>query len=345
VPGYAEARAVLPLDEFSSPERLDLSRYAPAIRELLTHEGRHWAGVNTCYTLGLYHNRAMLRKAGWPEPPRTISELDRAADALTRRTPQGRIERAGFLQNMPGWWPYFWVFMFGGQLYDPIADKATIADPPCLRAFEWIRQCAARLSPAATASFAAAFGHSYHQAQDPFMTGRIAMIVQGPWLANFIRTYHPELDYACAPVPVADELYNPDQPAGMLEADVLMIPRGCPHPQEAYEFLCFTQRQDVQEELATAHCKPSPLLAVSPGFMERHPNPGVRVHDAIAKSSAVQVLPRTRAWKQYSDLTTAAFDAIWAGADPAAELGRVQARAQELIDTAAARRRQRGGAA
>ena len=42
----------------------------PAVRDLLWHEGRQWAGVNTCYTLGLYYNRALFR--------------DRLAGALTR---------------------------------------------------------------------------------------------------------------------------------------------------------------------------------------------------------------------------------------------------------------------
>ncbi len=54
--------------------------------------------------------------------------------------------------------------------------------------------------------------------------------------------------------------------------------------------------------------------------MERHPNRGIAVFDAIAKSPNVQVLPRTRAWKQYSDLLTSSFDAIWGGADAAAEM-------------------------
>lgn len=345
IPGYAEAGAVMPLDEFTTPEPLDLFRYTPGIRELLTHEGRQWAGVNTCYTLGLYYNRSMLREAGHTEPPQTISQLDALADTLTRRTAQGRIEQAGFLQNLPGWWPYFWPIMFGGRLYDYANDRAIIAEPACIAAFEWIRDSADRFGPAASSTFAAAFGRSIHSAQDPFITGKVAMIIQGPWLANFIRAYNPTMEYACAPVPVADGLFNPSLPTGLLEADVLMIPRGSPHPQEAYEFLHFTQRTDIQEELATAHCKPSPFIRTSAGFYESHPNPSVRVHDAIAKSPAARILPRTRVWKQYSDLTISAFDAVWAGADPAAELGRVQSRAQELLDTAASRRRLRQAAA
>jgi hypothetical protein len=66
------------------------------------------------------------------------------------------------------------------------------------------------------------------------------------------------------------------------------------------------------------------------------------VHDRISKSPNVQILPRTRVWKQYGDLIGSAFDSVWSGADPAGELARIQARAQQLMDTAAERRRQRG---
>lgn len=74
-----------------------------------------------------------------------------------------------------------------------------------------------------------------------------------PWLANFIRAYRPDLDYSAAAVPVVAEALDPERPAGLLEADVIMIPRGCRHPDQAYRFLRFMQTRDVQEELATAH--------------------------------------------------------------------------------------------
>jgi ABC-type glycerol-3-phosphate transport system substrate-binding protein len=343
VPGYAEAKAAIPLDEFASLGGIDPSAYAPAIKDLLWYEGRQWAGVNTCYTLGLYYNRALFRKASLDptKPPRTIPELDDAAARLTRKDAQGRIEQAGFLQNVPGWWPYFWPTCFGGSLYSESTRRATCADSACVASFDWARATAAKYGIPETRSFAAGFGRSIHSAQDPFISGRMAMIVQGPWLANFIRSLRPGLDYACAPVSVAPEVLDPDHPRGLLEADILIIPRGCRHPKEAYQFLRFMQTQEVQEELAIAHCKPSPFLRMSPGFMEHHPHPSIAVFDAIAKSPHVQVLPRTPAWKQYSDLLTSAFDSVWGGADAAAVLAGVQTQAQALIDSAAAMRQKR----
>jgi ABC-type glycerol-3-phosphate transport system substrate-binding protein len=339
----ADRDAVADADTVADADALDPASYAPAVRRLLTHEGHQWAGVTTCHTMALYCNVAMLRLAGLAAP-RTVDELDAAADALTRLGAEGRIERAGFLPNVPKWWPYAWPAMFGGALYDAAADRATLLAPENLAAYEWISARAARHGRAATTAFAAGFGRAHNSALDPFLTERVAMIVQGPWLARLAQRHAPQLEYACVPMPMPRGRADGSAPAGMLEADVLAIPRGARRTEEAFEFLAYVQRQEVLEELAAAHCKPSPLREVSAGFRRAHPNPHVGVFESVAKSPAVMTAPPTRVWPQYADLIGAAFDRIWAGAEVAAELRSVQARAQELLDRARSLRARRARA-
>lgn len=335
IPQLAAANAAIPLNEFASRSSpIDPAVYAPAIARLLTINNQQWAGVNTCYTLALYYNKSLLREAGLDpdKPPQTISQLNTLSDALTQRDSEGHITRAGFLHNLPGWWPYFWPVMFGGTLFDPATQQATITSRECLAAYTWARDHAARLGPTETTRFASAYGRSFHSPQDPFFSARLAAIVQGPWIASFLKHYAPKLDYGCVPVPVADHLLNPGVPRGLLESDILVIPRGCPHPEESFEFFQFMQQQIVQEELAAAHGKSSPMSRVSPDFARNHVNPYVNIHDAIAKSPAVEILPQTTAWQAYSDVTIGAFESIWQGADPRTTLSAVQSRAQQLID-------------
>ena len=344
---FAEARAAMSLDEFASrPGAIDPSIYKPAVARMLSHQGRQWAGVNTCYTLALYCNRAILASAG-ADPsrlPRTIEELDALAERLIERDAQGKLTRVGFVPNLPSWWPYFWPIMFGGSLYDAAHDRATVASEECIRAYQWIGRCAARISPEAAGAFANSYARSFHSPEDPFISGHAAMIVQGPWLANFIRHYNPSLDYAAVPVPLSPDMPDPDQPRGMLEADVLMIPRGCPHPEESFAFLSYMQSQEIQEQLASEHCKSSPMARVSEEFMRTHANKSVAVHDAITASPRVEVLPQTRAWKPYADLLIGAFDEVWSGGDAQAIMSRVQSRAQAILDKAAVLRSRREGA-
>ena len=343
IPLFAEAGAIIPLSTFGSAQSLQAEHYAPAVWRMLTYEDELWAGVTTCYTLALYYNRKQYREVGLDpdRPPRTVSELDNYAETLTSIDKDDRLARAGFMPNIPNWWPYFWPVMFGGSFYDKQTNQATLLTPENIAAYRWVAEYPRKYGRLGTQSFGAGFSRSFHSPQDPFLLGRVAMIIQGPWIANFIRRYAPDFEYGCAPAPVVDELFDPAQPRGLLESDVLVIPNGCPHPEEAFEFLLFVQRQESQEQLATDHCKPSPLGDVPPSFMRDHPNDYVAVHDAIAKSDAVYAAPQTRVWKQYADRIGSAFDAIWAGGDVKTELQSVQNRVQQLLDQASTRRRQR----
>lgn len=332
VPHYAEARAVMAMDEFARSDEFDLDRYAPHVRDILTHEGRAWGGINTCSTSALFFNRTHLREIGLDAPPRTLDAFDEAAAALTVTDATGRIQRAGFLQTLPGWWPYLWALIFDCPLYDPATHRAIIADDRAIAAMHWVQETARRLGVGATRAFSGAFPRTYHSAQDPFISERVSMILQGPWLSAFIREHNPALDWGCVPMPLPADAPEPHLARGMVEGDVLMIPRGCPHPEEAFDFLLFTQLRENQELLAKVHGKGSPMREISDSFREGHTNPEVTVFDAIARSHRARILPQTRIWKQYADMVMSAFDAVWGGESPESALLLVERRAQQLLD-------------
>ena len=343
IPQYAEAAAVIPIESFKGSEVLGEALYTPALWRLLSHEGKQWGGVSACHSLAFYYNRARFRDANIASPPKTIAELDALMDRFTERDAKGGIKSTSFCQPIPDWWLFFWPFLFGGDIYDQVANRATMDSPECISAFQWVSDCAARLGREEGRAFASSFNRSIDSADDPFFNARVAMIMQGPWIANFARTYKPSLDFAVAPLPVDAAVYDPAQPITMIEADVLMIPKGCPHPEEAFEFLLFTQRREVHERLAAEHFKPSGLRSVSPEFVSRHPHPFIKVHNDMMQSPRARVQPRTRTWKEYSDLINGAFDAIWKGDDVGRQLTTVQSRIQSVIDDSAARLRQRRG--
>jgi len=346
LPLYAQSGAAMALDEFPQAPELDPSRYAPSVDRMLTHEGKRWAGVSTCYSIALYCNRNMFRRAGLDpqrDLPATTEELDAIVERFTRRDDRGNYAELGFLPGLPDWWPYLWPILHDATLYDPVAERATTADADVVAAYEWVQSFARRFGAESSLRFISGFGRAFSSAEDPFLAERVAMITQGPWIANFASRYASRADYVAIPLPVPRAIYDPARPVGMIEADVVIIPRGCPHPQESFEFLRWLQRQDVLESLASDHGKGSPLVQTSASFHAAHPNRSVAVHDQITRSPRAHVAPGTRSWPQYANLMRSAYESIWSGADVRTVLTETAQRTQALLDAAARLRRVRRG--
>lgn len=350
VPLYAETNAILPLDEFDSRHNVRLDRIALAFQSSCTHPDstgreRLWAVVSTGGTLAMYYNRAMFRDAGLDRPPNTISEMDEMNEKLTRKSASGVIERAGFLHSEPGWWSWIWAYHFGGSMYDPSQNKSLIASRENINAMSWVAENSRRLGVDAVRRFKSGFATEYASRKNALLDEKVAMNVQGPWLANVIGRYRPDLDYGVAPFPVIDGLFRPDEPIGLVDCDVLVIPRGVKHPEASMEFVAYTQRREVVEYLATKHYKGSPLADVSEDFVRNHPNRGVAVHQAIANSPRGFLCPRTRTWPEMKDELDAMFQRVWGHEKPVrSSLEEVDTRVQKVLDLAAQRSARRRSA-
>ncbi|MEZ5277543.1 MAG: hypothetical protein R3F07_14270 [Opitutaceae bacterium] len=75
------------------------------------------------------------------------------------------------------------------------------------------------------------------------------------------------------------------------EPDSFSIPAGARHPQEAFRFLVYVNRQDVLEKLALGHRKMTSLRAVSESFLARHPHPYIKDFIDLAASPNVTRTP------------------------------------------------------
>jgi ABC-type glycerol-3-phosphate transport system substrate-binding protein len=341
IPSFAQSKAILPLDDLAAGAGLSLDAYARGVVPIMRQDGKWWGVVNTCGTGALYYNRELFKAAGIEEPPRTIDELDACQERLTRRERDGRLVRAGFLQSEPGWWSWSWGYPFGARPYDEASGRAELDSAGNIAAYRWVRGYVERLGGDRAQQFQAGFGN-YDSPLNAFLSGRVAMVLQGPWLANVINAYKPAMDYGVAPFPVVGSLYRPEEPVGFIDPDVLVIPRGVKRPEACMEFIAYTQRPEAVEALATAHCKNSTLARSSVDFLEKHPNRGVRVHDAIVKSPRSYIAPRTASWPQLKEEINASFQSIWTmRAAPESELVSLRGRAQVILDRAADQRRRR----
>lgn len=281
IPQFAAQGALLDLTTLAPQAGIRVENFKPIWRDVGTFDGRLFGLPCAPFTVALFYNRTLFRDAGLDpdRPPETTAQLDEFMRRLTRRDPSGRITQLGFTAwpGMLGWWHWAWPYFFGERLWD--GRRFTIDTPAGRAALQWLWNQRQEYGVAALLAFETS-NLPIEGPDNPFLAGKLAMVMQGPWMTNWINKYAPGLDYAVARFP-SD---TPERRAVLASADVLVVPATARHPREALVFLEYLMRPDVMEELALAHGKLSPYRTPSAAFFERHPNPHVRVFEALADS-------------------------------------------------------------
>ena len=347
VPDFAEKGALTPIDGALRRKGISQDTFIPVFWDLCGNRGFQWAVPTTPASLALHYNRAIFRDAGLDpdKPPQSLAELEAMNEKLTlveitrtgqvvrvaygQLTPaekQARtfsIVRVGHLPQEPGWWLDMMGVWFGGSLYD--GNRRITADAPGnLAAFRWFRDTAEKYGIENLRNYGAS-GGNFASPQNPFLSGRVAMELQGVWMYNFIEKYAPDLDWGVAPFPAVDPVTGKD--TTIVECDVLVIPRGAPHAAEAFEFMAYLCQRGPAEKLAIGQRKFTALRDVSPEFFAQHPNPHIREFVRLANSSNARSVPRLSIWREYQEeLRVAAGNAMWLVTPPEEALAQVQQR-------------------
>ncbi|MET0791850.1 MAG: extracellular solute-binding protein, partial [Polyangiaceae bacterium] len=284
------------------------------------------------------------------KPPTTIEELDAYAERLTQwevTLPSGekvvrsgylpdvpdsqkRLIQAGFLPSEPGWWSYGWGYFFGGSLLGN-PERITAADPANVRGFEWMASYSKHLGVGLIKRFRSGFGNS-SSPQSAFLSGKVAMVLQGVWMHNFIEKYAPGLQWSAAPFPYPQA--HPELASTTsADADVLVIPKDSAHPSEAFEFIRYMTTQPALEKLCLGQQKFTPLNDVSDEFWRVHPNPYIRLFRALGTSKNAFSIPKTGVWNEYKRELDNAVDMTQnLTQPPATALGNVQSKMQAALD-------------
>ena len=309
IPVFAAQNALVPLDTMLADASIGPETYVAAYWRLGVYRGKVWALPTTPSTLALHWNKKLFREAGLdPErPPRTIGELDEYAEKLTRCDENGRIIQTGFLPTEPGWWKYAWGLWFGGTLWNG-HDRITANSPENLAAMKWVLGYVDRYGAGELDRFKKTFG-GFSSADNAFFTGKVAMELQGVWMAKFISRYAPEdFEWGAAPFPSAVPGLND---LTIAEADMIGIPQGARHPREAFEFIKFMATPEGMEILCGGHGKHSPLRKTSPGWLANHPNKAVGVFSKLGESPNCRRTPPIGIWREYNQAWGRAFDDVW----------------------------------
>lgn len=195
---------------------------------------------------GLFYNKVLFKEVGLDpdQPPRTFAELDEYAEKITLRDTQGKYERLGFV---PWSGPIFlinYIWMFGGELWDPEAFEVTVNDEASMKALEWMYSYVEKYGFEAVKGFTGGFGVGE---ADPFITGDIGMSMNGNWALGFFDqyAYTEDFDYGVASWPQAP---GGSYPMSWGSAWGACIPTEAEYPDQAWELLKYLGGEYFQRE-------------------------------------------------------------------------------------------------
>ena len=220
--------------------------FFPHTWDMVYFDGHIWGVPTTTDTYCLVWNKTAFREAGLDpdRPPETWDEFMEYIVRLTVRGEGGAIEQMGFLPWIPWDQSFMWGVLFGGQWVNPETGRSEAGrDPNIIASFAWQQsftmdpeaetQLPHAMHPERIESFSRGLG-DYMSANNPFYSGRVAMISEGEWQVAFIPKYAPGLDWGVAPLPQPD-----GAPRVAFGPTIItdVIPLTARNPEAAQEFL------------------------------------------------------------------------------------------------------------
>ena len=248
VGSWASKGILAPLDDYLQPDGVDLSAFAPATMGSMQYNGKTYALPIAVHTQELLYNKDLLDKAG-VQPPTTMDELAVAIKKLTVTDSSGNITQIGL--GNPSTSTLFTTlgFAFGGGWDGPDGKTPSPDDPKNIQALDWYTN--ALTTPFGAnkiTAFTSGLGQ-YMSAQDPFYTGKEAMVVDGEWQAVNIPKVAPNLNWGVVDIPAASaDLAG----ATAVSSSMLFIPANSKHKAEAAKFLAYMVSDDAMRTFTLA---------------------------------------------------------------------------------------------
>jgi multiple sugar transport system substrate-binding protein len=208
-------------------------------------------------TRALFYNKKMLRDAGidlaefdpvkGPMSPERFKEI---ASKLNKTDASGAYTQLGFVPWLEQGWGYSWGYAFGGKFYDPAQNKVTPTNPGVVAGYQFLYDWAKDLGPEKARTFVDTYWQwpsvgTLPEEQDPFLTGKVAMVLTGQWELPRIKKHAPDLEYSVTFIPAPNGLKS-----SWSGGWSLVIPQGAKNPDAAYQFIRFVTDAHGQEELA-----------------------------------------------------------------------------------------------
>ncbi|MGW3123142.1 extracellular solute-binding protein [Streptomyces sp. NPDC001107] len=286
-PAFAKKSYLLPLDGTEALK--DQSKFQPSLIKQAQYEGKTYGVPFVTDTLALVYNKALFKKAGITEAPKTWDELKADAAKI-----DSKAKVYGYWGSTQSYYAQTFLYGEGTDTVDANAKKITVNSAPAKKAYgTWLSLFKGQgLHKADTTADA------YAHIQDAFVNGKVASIIQGPWeITNFYKgsAFKDKSNLGIATVP-AGSAGKAGAPTGGHNLSVYAGSDSA-HQKAALKFVNFMTSAKSQTEIAL---KNSTLPTRDDAYTaEVKADPGIAGYQTVLPSAQ----PRP-ALPEYSSLWT-----------------------------------------
>ena len=240
---------------------------------------------------GLYYNKKMFAAAGISSPPKTMSEFKTDALKLTKNNGDS-YSQLGFMPNYHGYESS--ISHFAAQwspTYFTSDGKSNVAKDPAIKAtLQWQKDMVDALGGyQKLEKYRSTFGDEF-SGKNPFMTGQVAMAIDGEWRGGMIKDAGNPVDYGVAPFPVPDDMAS-QYGKGYTTGTIVGIARTSQKQNAAWEFVKFltTDTKAVVDFANAIHNVPSTKAALASPDVDQ--DPGFQTFIKVAQNRHSNTTP------------------------------------------------------
>lgn len=236
------------LAEFIEQEEGFGDQYYSHLWEATLYEGDNYAVPFNTDTRILFYNKDIFEEVGLdPEqPPTTWDELKEMAMQMDLQ--EGDFyQRIGFLPRYGINGDVYYMNATGHGFWDFEANVPTLNNPKGVEILDWMVDYEKEYGSDTVNAFTAEFGS---QQADPFISGKLAMVVKEATHYSQIKEYAPDLNFGVAPLPEFKEGYGNTSWGGGFVAE---IPYGSKNPEAAWKFIQYLTGPEAQEYWAASN--------------------------------------------------------------------------------------------
>jgi multiple sugar transport system substrate-binding protein len=322
-----------PLDPYLAHSARKPADYYESVWKTYQYEGHTYALSQTMITFFIAYNKAAFREAGLdPEqPPRTLEEFDAMAERCTRwrgGKPGGELERLGF----PYGDLFTWGMAFGADYWNEPRRRLTVDTPQMVACLDWMKRNVDKYGLERVRAFKASFGNATSP-NNPFITGKVAMMPVGDWYRSIIEEYAPrnfEWGWFAMPAPAGG---RPN--STFLMSSMFVIPKAGRQKQEAWEFIEYMTSAEVAENIHVGD-SPADLTALKESAAKpQFDEPYWHFVEGLLLSRNAMPPPKIPLFDRFISELSRVEDYVMAGArTPQAALADMQMSFQHELDLA-----------